>query len=870
VRDDISRRFYIGKLFATQIIILLSTVFVANAVEPVSYPVLKRYDGEHLYRIALPIGGIGTGTVSLGGRGELRDWELMNTPAKGFSGIQTGNDAPFFAIYIKPEKSETPPHARLLEGPLYPQEYLHAEGRPANHHGLPRFAHAEFETAYPFGTVRLTDTGLPVKVGITGFNPLIPCDEEASGLPIAILRYEVENISDKSLEVAVCGSIRNFIGRDGTRFHFDWKSDYIPDGARHNRNTWREENGLKGIVFTSDSVATDDPAWGNMSLTTNDKGSITYRTHSKPNGWSNSMLNFWDDFGADGLLTERTDPVTEHDPMASLAVKKTIEPFKTETFTFYLTWNFPNRKAWSKTVVGNRYSEKYPDSWQTAMDIIPQIPELERKTRLFVNTLLSSSYPDVVKEAALFNLATLRSQTVFRLPDGHLMGWEGVSDRNGACYGSCTHVWNYETATAFLFGRLALSMRDVELNYALRTDNGLMNFRAALPLSEAAKGKNSAADGQMGCIMKAYREWQFSGDNDFLKNNWQQIKKALSFAWISGGWDANRDGLMEGSQHNTMDVNYFGPNPQMQFWYLGALKAAEKMAVAMKDNAFAKQCRELFENGSRQTDALLFNGEYYEHKITDPKTFEYLNINDSAAKIPDFQLGRGCLVDQLVGQYMAHICGLGYLADKQHIKKTLESIMKYNFVSDFSRHFNNMRSYVIGDEAGLLMASWPNGRLETPFPYFAEVMTGFEYCAAAGMIYEGMESEAQKVIRAIRARHDGAKRNPFSEPECGHHYARSMASWSAIPALSGFRWSGVDGTIEFTSEPGVYFWSNGYAWGKCTVGTDGAKLETLHGRLIINRFRLSDGREKRFKQRVVEEGSELIFTSTLSPPLSGN
>lgn len=46
--------------------------------------------------------------------------------------------------------------------------------------------------------------------------------------------------------------------------------------------------------------------------------------------------------------------------------------------------------------------------------------------------------------------------------------------------------------------------------------------------------------------------------------------------------------------------------------------------------------------------------------------------------------------------------------------------MKYNYVSDFSRHFNNMRSYVMGEEAGLLMASWPKGRLEVPFPYFAE------------------------------------------------------------------------------------------------------------------------------------------------------
>ena len=62
---------------------------------------LKHYDKDHLLRIALPLGGIGTGTVSLGGRGELKDWEIMNVPAKGYSTVTDGNDAPFFAIHIE-------------------------------------------------------------------------------------------------------------------------------------------------------------------------------------------------------------------------------------------------------------------------------------------------------------------------------------------------------------------------------------------------------------------------------------------------------------------------------------------------------------------------------------------------------------------------------------------------------------------------------------------------------------------------------------------------------------------------------------------------------------------------------------------------
>lgn len=841
----------------TRLILLFLLAFLkmySQEWKPAEWPVLRHYDQAHLRQIALPLGGIGTGTVSLGGRGELRDWEIMNVPAKKYSGTMIGNNAPFFAVYVHAEGEV--PLTTLLAGPLCEEEYLHYEGRPANHHGLPRFEHASFSAAYPFGQVSLADSKLPIKVQIKGFNPLIPGDADASGIPIAVLSYEVTNLGNVPLDVAICGSIRNFVGQDGSKYVHNWKGDIIPQGAKDNVNWFRDEDGIRGLYMFSEGVDKRDPAWGSLALTTQTRGAdITYRTSSRADEWCNAMLDFWDDFSADGLLTEKKQDSGENDPMGSLAIKKQIAPEGSEIFTFFLTWNFPNRKAWSKTIVGNYYSTQYTDAWDVASKVIPQIPELEKETMKFVNALLDSDFPEVMKEAALFNLAALRSQTVFRLPSGHLMGWEGIMDRFGSCEGSCTHVWNYEMVTPFLFGELAQTMRDVELNYATKED-GLMNFRAALPLSEANKGNAAAADGQMGCVMKAYREWQLSGDGDFLRKNWGQIKKVLSYAWIEKGWDGNQDGVMEGSQHNTMDVNYYGPNPQMGFWYMGALRAAEKMAVAMNDKIFADKCRTLFVLGSEWMDQHLFNGEYYEHKITDPETFDFLDMSDLNASIPNFQLGVGCLVDQLVGQYMAHICGLGYLADREHIRTTLKSIMKYNFKSDFSRHFNNMRSYVIGGEAGLLMASWPKGRLKIPFPYFAEVMTGFEYCAAVGMLYEDMEEDALTCIQAVRSRHDGAKRNPFSEVECGHHYVRSMASWASILAYSGFHYSGIEQSIQFTSRPGSYFWSNSYSWGICSVTDETVTLEVLKGTLNVKTIKIGTDKEIYLKNSCLPEGDK--------------
>lgn len=200
------------------------------------------------------------------------------------------------------------------------------------------------------------------------------------------------------------------------------------------------------------------------------------------------------------------------------------------------------------------------------------------------------------------------------------------------------------------------------------------------------------------------------------------------------------------------------------------------------------------------------------------------------AGAPQNQLAEGCLVDQLVGQYMAHICGLGYLHDPQKVKTTLKSILRYNRKEGFHGHFNCMRSYALGDETALLMAAYPKNRPENPFPYFTEVMTGFEWTAAVGMIYEGMVDEGVSCIEAIRSRYDGRRRNPYDEAECGHHYARAMAAWSAVLAWSGFHYSAVTRTMSFKAPDGTWFWAAGDAWGTCTVN---GTLEILHGTIEV-------------------------------------
>src|SRR5690606_19136419 len=197
-------------LFVLIICFLPFGIISSNAQE---WPVLKHYDQEHSYKIALPLGGIGTGTVSLGGRGNLQDWEIMGNPAEGYNPGSGRNNSPFFVLFTEVDgKKDT----RLLEGPVPFYLYEGSSGAIATNHGMPRFSENTFDAAYPFGQVNLKTPQIPVDVKIKAFNPLIPGNIDNSSIPMAAIDFELTNTSEKDISFSICGSMQNFIGEDGT------------------------------------------------------------------------------------------------------------------------------------------------------------------------------------------------------------------------------------------------------------------------------------------------------------------------------------------------------------------------------------------------------------------------------------------------------------------------------------------------------------------------------------------------------------------------------------------------------------------------------------------------------------------------------
>lgn len=787
---------------------------------------------------AFPLGGIGTGNVSIGARGELRDWEIGNLPDKGAW-------LPFTFFAIRTNTSTGRTLARVLESrhqPPHQGDSGYHMGRLA---GLPRLAASRMRGQYPVLTIDFVDADLPVEVSLTAFTPFVPLDEDASSLPGFLLRYTVRNRAAEPVQVDIAGSMANPIAID-RRDVFQF-----PHYTGTPTLRLRDVDHLVGLQFGTDL----DPShlcFGSAVLATTAE-QVSALPVWPVNRWQDGVQLFWDSFRDEGrlrpadALTADVDASPQSLPkirVGSLAAHAELAPGESHSFDFFLTWHVPNRpRAWNGMVevpnthadqtIRNHYALRYANAWEAAGHLARELPELEAATVGFRDELFSSSLPAEVVDAVSATLVTLRSTTCLRLDDGTPGGafaaWEGSFDHAGSCEGTCTHVWNYAQTVAQLFPRLERSARRNEFRNDTLPD-GRMRFRTNAVFGGEPLEFYPAVDGQLGTVVRLYREWLFSGDDEFLLELWPHARRALDYAFVH--WDSDGDLVLDGQQHNTYDIEFYGQNSLANSMFFAALAAAARIAEHLGDPETARRYRDAARVGAAQMDELLYNGEYYEQRVPDGAELRY-------------QYGSGCLSDQLFGQTLAHLVGLGHVLPVDHVRSTVRAVYRHNFRDNLEQHESVQRTYALGDEAGLLLCSWPRGgRPRVPFVYCDEVWTGIEYQVATHLVYEGYADEGLRLVRAVRDRHDGVRRNPWNEAECGNHYARSMASWGVLLALTGARWDGPRHHLRLAPHDrllgadgrGRFLVTTGQAWGRVEMDPRGATLTVLGGALDLQQL----------------------------------
>lgn len=765
------------------------------------------------------LGGIGTGNFSINSRGKLLDWELFNWPAKN-----TKFPLAFFAVRAANEQMEAPV-TKIIESRLRPP-YTSSHGYlQAELVNLPRMENSKMVCEYPFAEVFFQDRELPLEVSLEAYTPFIPLNSDDSGIPCAILKYRVRNTADCKTDVCVVGTLPNASGFEGYDVIENLK---LADSVK---NEFRESGKVRGLYYTPEHLEESHLRYGNMAIMT-DAPHITYKVQWLDGEWVDGIQDFWDDFTSDGRLeAESTSDsigcefaqfhdfsfLKRREKIGSLGIFETLEPGEEKEFQFVITWYFPNRvKAWIEFdedyenflkgaygTVRNYYATLFKDAWHVGEYVYKNMERLEKGSRDFRNAMFhETNLPWYVIDALTANITNLRSQLCFRLEDGTFAGFEGIRDDIGCGYGSVPHVWNYAQTVAFLFPDLEQSMRRVE--FGRETDEqGCMSTRMFSVFGQERYEMVPACDGQLGSVVRLYRDFKNTGDLEFLRELWPHAVRAMEYA--AKHWDLDGDGVLDGQQNTTYDIEFYGPNPMTDFIYLAALKCCEEMAEILGDKERAASYRETFEKGRDKADAMMFNGEYYVQVLDDIDQYKY-------------QFGTGCLSDQLLGQFLAHMAGLGEILPKEHIRSALEAVFRYNFKDDFYHTDSVHRAYAINEEKGLVTASWPHGgRPKFPLSYFGEVWTGIEYEVAANLIYAGCIDEGLTMVKAVRDRYDGYKRNPFSEIESGHHYCRAMASWGVLNALMGFESDMYRKEIRFNpainKDDFSSFFICGKAWG---------------------------------------------------------
>ncbi len=802
------------------------------------------YHGDYVNQVAFPMGGIGAGMICLEGTGALSKFSLRNRPDL------VSEPKIFSALSIKGAR----PIARVLEGPV-PTWKLRpflpgAEGTyPGACWGLPRFRQATFETRFPFGTVRLEEADVPLEVELTGWSPFSPGDADNSSLPVAGLEYRFHNRTSGSVEAVFSFHSQNFLAAYGDSF-----------GKR--KPSARIRSTANGFLLWGPGA--EDQPWDDASLAV-----WVDDPKAKTNlAWMrgvDSLQMVWRDVES-GACYSRAALEDGSSPGASLFVPFSVAPEEVKTVSVRIAWYAPKSNlfkpadlptdsnvvsctAVSCTPVAGTYQPWYAGRFSSVENLMDywqgNYQTLRQASEKFSRALYDTTLAPEVMEAVAANLSILKSPTVLRQKDGRLWGWEGSRETQGTCYGSSTHVWNYSQAVAHLFPELERSLRETEFG-PTQNHEGHQFCRAALPIRplEEEHALPDAADGQLGGIIKFYRDWRISGDTAWLRHWWPKIRASLDYCIRT--WDPEQRGVIEEPHINTYDIEFWGADSMCTSLYIGALRAAALMGQSLGDNI--EPYTTLLNKSTHQLEEQLFNGEYFFQKTQwqnlraqypreDDDSPTYPEFLEMAAKEgPPYQYGQGCLSDGAFGAWLCFVCGVGEVFDSHKVESHLLAVHRHNLKKDLVGNANTRRPYyACGDESGLLLCTWPRGgRPILAMIYADEVWTGVEYQVASHLIALGKTDEGLEIVRACRRRYDGRVRNPFDEVEAGHWYARAMSSYALLQAHSGARFDAVESILYLAPAiKGDFRCFLSTATGFGTVGVKNGKpfVEVISGRI---------------------------------------
>jgi uncharacterized protein (DUF608 family) len=812
---------------------------------------VRAIETDHLKYIGMPVGGICTGQVYLGGDGQLWHWDIFNV-----SRLYAGNEGGH-RFYVNPQVQQK----RFENGFALHVKYNGREYfRSLNKDG---FSDITFEGEYPIGKVSYNDPTLPFSARLQAYSPFIPTDADNSGLPVTVLEYTVKNESNNEMDVTMNGWLQNMAG-------------FLTKKEGQHINRIEKGEGYTRLVCESKGLDKDHVAdWGNMCLTLlgNGQGAAT----------AGELLSL--PYYSGDTKVHKSEAACGQPLVGNVTGSTKLKAGEEKTFTYLISWYFPNVHLWNeahrwKNIKNLRhyYSSKFNHATEVG-DYVMNNEWLRTSTKDWNKTWYQSNLPKWFLDRTFLNVSTLATNVCVRFNDltddpdneGRFYAMEGLY----LGHGTCTHVFHYEQGMGRVFPHLTRQLREqIDLGLSYKKD-GIIQYRSAEYSNYGQQdGRDYAIDGHAGTVMRIYREHTMAPDMTFLKNNWPKIKKSIRYMINHDKEKTGKaDGILEGIQYNTLDRMWYGKIAWISGLYAASLKAGSAMANEVGDEKFAKECDKIARLAFKNISKELYNGEYFIQKL-DPEHLDAPNTNI------------GCHIDQLLGQYWSTQVGLGDIVPNDQVKTALKSIMKYNYVEHYGNYLASAdipisRWYADEDEQGVIMCSFPKGGADKApgkinndweklvVGYFSEVWTGQEHQFAAALITEGLIDEAMKVEKAIHERYAAERRNPYNEVEYGNHYTRAMSSYAPFVSAGGFTYHGPQGLIGFSPKMNVpnfksaFITANG--WGSfeqtITEQKQACRFNMAFGTLSLKTIKLTLPENKKASQLIVTINGKTVKAS---------
>jgi len=815
------------------------------------------------------LGGVGTGFVEIRADGCFYEWQIFNAGPWG-QNVRSTTAAPprgpeylRFVLRARKASGGTPEVRRL---------YLRSDENDL--YSLPFAQDVEsidYYAWFPMTGLRYNDPTLPVRVSAQAFSPFFPGNARESGTPGFHVVYSLENASDEAVEVSLAGfmdnplasaleerKLTNSISQDGdvtrllleTAAQTDFPSGigsmcFSVTGGEHSyiggtfreymlpgECRWRTERIHSMMVDVlaeyqrsgrlPNTNGSTDPSIGLPTLDAIDALStadveqkikelsadallarIFADAHaSNPDGGVNADRELLKEVYNN--LAGNNGPRHLTWGTGALASTVKLAPRQKAEIRFTMSWFFPHHLTRDGQEMGHMYSNWFNDAAEVNRFLCSNYAKHRAATEAFAHTLTDTTCGDALAFVWSSQLSTLVVNTWWTKDGGYAV-WEGL----GCCGLSTTDV-DYQGSYPIvaLFPELKLSQMKRIIQH--QNDLGQVPHNFAGDLDRVDRGF-ARVDMNPQFVMMVYRDYLWTGDKEYLASMWPHVVRAMAF---TESLDTNGDALPD---RNTSLQTYDqwgmrGTPAYIASLWIGALRAAVRIAEAADKPDDARRWAGLLKKASASFDALLFNGEYYSLWV-DGKTRDEL-----------------CMTDQISGEWFSHLIGLDTTISEKNLGQAVDSIVKHNFNPEFGLH--NATAPKGG--AGLLaLTNFQAGGL----------WSGIEFAFASFLMDHGRYAEGVKIVEAIHRRYLRAGR-PWNHVECGNHYSRAMSSWATLLAATGFKPDAHDQSLAVIPKaPGNFRapWVTASGFGTISRSGRTLAIHCTHGTLEVKSLKLPAG-----------------------------